>query len=216
MTPLVIVGAGGHGRELLDIVDALAAVGDTTYEFAGFVDDGEIDAEIVGRRGAQMLGTTDVLADFDAHYALGVGKSAIRAELDTKLTSFGRRAATLVHPLASVASDNVLAPGVVLAAGSRVTTNVHLGRHTHLNVNAVVSHDCRVGDHVTLSPGVFLNGEVTVADGAFFGTSAVVTPGLTVGQGAIVGAGAVVTGNVAPSTTVVGVPARPVWTPKQP
>ena len=114
MTPLVIVGAGGHGRELLDIIEALAAVGDTTYEFAGFVDDGDIDAEVVGRRDAELLGDTDVLAGIEAHYVLGVGKSAIRATLDAKLTSFGRRAATLVHPLASVASDNIIAPGVVL------------------------------------------------------------------------------------------------------
>ena len=60
----------------------------------------------------------------------------------------------LIHPAATVASDNRIGDGVLLAAGARVTTNVTLGRHVHLNVNAVVSHDCVVGDYTTLSPGV--------------------------------------------------------------
>jgi sugar O-acyltransferase (sialic acid O-acetyltransferase NeuD family) len=214
MTSLVIVGAGGHGRETLDIVEALNAAGDTTYKFVGFVDDGEVDAELLARRNATLLGGTDLLAELDVEYVIGIGDSATRAVVDSLLTTHDRHAATLVHPNAVVASDNRLDPGVLIAAGAHVTTNVHLGRHTHLNVGAVVSHDCRLGDHVTVSPGVYLNGDVTIEDGAFLGTGAVVTPGITVGAAAVVGAGAVVTGDVAAGTTVVGVPARQVWTPR--
>ena len=94
------------------------------------------------------------LADTEPHYVIGIGSPAVRAKLDEQLTAWGRIAATLIHPAATVASDNRIGDGVLLAAGARVTTNVTLGRHVHLNVNAVVSHDCVVGDYTTLSPGV--------------------------------------------------------------
>ncbi len=207
MRELVIVGAGGHGRETLDIVEAVNAV-EPTWTFLGFVDDGPEAPERIERRGAAVLGPIERLADHPTSYALGIGASETRAGLDDQLTAWGAEAVSLIHPRASLGADNRLGPGVLLAAGARVTTNVTLGRHVHLNVNAVVSHDCVVGDHATLSPGVHLNGEVTIGDRAFLGTGAIVLPGCRVGHDALVGAGAVVTTDVAAGACVKGVPAR--------
>ena len=207
MSELVIVGAGGHGRETLDIVEAINAV-EPTWAFAGFVDDGEVIADRLERRDASLLGTTKILADTDPRYVIGIGSPAVRAKLDEQLTAWGRTAATLIHPAATVASDNRISDGVLLAAGARVTTNVTLGRHVHLNVNAVVSHDCVIGDYTTLSPGSLVNGDVQIGTGVFLGTGAIITPGLTIGDHAVIGAGAVVVRDVPPGVTVRGVPAR--------
>jgi sugar O-acyltransferase (sialic acid O-acetyltransferase NeuD family) len=205
-TRLVIVGAGGHGRETLDVVEACNAIA-ATYEFVGFCAD-EFEPDLVARRTAEVLGGVGVLAEIDAAYVIGIGTSETRRELDARVSGFGREAIVLAHPSSSLGSDLRLAPGVILAAGTRVTTNVTLGRHTHLNVNAVVSHDCVVGDYVTLSPGVLVNGTVTLGDGVFLGTGAVVLPGRKVGAWARIGAGAVVTEDVPTGRTAVGVPAR--------
>ena len=207
MRELVIVGAGGHGRETLDIVEAINAV-KPTWAFAGFVDDGEIIADRLERRDASLLGTTEILANTNLHYVVGIGSPAVRAKLDEQLTAWGRTAATLIHPAATLASDNRISDGVLLAAGARVTTNVTLGRHVHLNVNAVVSHDCVVGDYTTLSPGSLVNGDVQIGTGVFLGTGAIITPGVTIGDHAVIGAGAVVVRDVPSGVTVKGVPGR--------
>lgn len=207
MHDLVILGAGGHGRETLDIVEAINA-SSPTWNFLGFVDDGQVATERIERRGAEVLGPTGTLRDLDAQYVIGIGKSAVRAELERTLTSWGLTAATLIHPLASVASDNKIGHGVLVAAGARVTTNVTLGRHVHVNVNAVLSHDCALGDHTTVSPGAHLNGEVAVGNRVFFGTGAIVAPGVSIGDDAIIGAGAVVVRDVPNGVTVMGVPGR--------
>ncbi len=207
MRELVIVGAGGHGRELLDVVEAVNRVS-PTWAFLGFLDDGPVDEERLARRGARHLGAVSELSAIDTDYVVGIGDSTVRERIAAFARELGRDAAVLVHPAASVGGDTVLSPGTVLCAGARVTTNVRLGQHVHLNVNAVVSHEGRVGDFVTLSPGVLVNGTVALHDHVFLGTGAVVTPGLTIGAGTWVGAGAVVVTSLPGGVVATGVPAR--------
>jgi sugar O-acyltransferase (sialic acid O-acetyltransferase NeuD family) len=205
---LVIVGAGGHGRETLDIVEAMNDAGTGQWNFLGFVDDGEVRQDRLARREAEVLEVSELDPE-DVRYVIGIGDPKTREAVAERMTLAAFVPAMLVHPAASVGSDVRMAEGVVLAAGARATTNVSLERHSQLNVGAVVSHDCEVGAFVTFSPGTLVNGECRIGDRAFFGTGAIVTPGLTVGADAKVGAGAVVLEDVPEGATVVGVPARP-------
>jgi len=179
-----------------------------TWRFLGFLDDGDPPTERLERRATKVLGRAVALGDLDAAYVVGVGVSKTRQRIDEMASQHGRETAVLVHPLASSGSDVEFAPGVVLAAGARVTTNVRLGRHTHLNVGAVVSHDCRLADYVTLSPGALVNGAVTLHEHVLLGTGAVVTPGCTIGRDTWVGAGAVVVDDLPAGVVATGVPAR--------
>lgn len=214
-TPLVIVGAGGHGRETFGIATAIneravAAGRQPPWKLLGFVaDTPDIDNRVVGLN-SSIVGATADMADIDAQYVLGIGDPATRCRLDTQLTKLGCVAATLVHPLAVVGLNNTLAPGVLIAAGAQVTTNVSLERHVHVNVGAVVSHDSTVGQHSSLSPGTLLNGSVSVGRRVMLGSAAVVTPGHSIGDDSVVGAGAVVVSDVPPAVTAKGIPAR--WT----
>jgi sugar O-acyltransferase (sialic acid O-acetyltransferase NeuD family) len=205
---LVIVGAGGFGREVLDIVEAIVAP--NAYRFIGFVDDGEVHTELLARRGATCLGKTEALIGLGAVYVIGIGSGSARQRIDEMMTGAGCQPARLVHPAATLGSEVRLGEGVILAAGSRATTNISLGRHVQLHVNSTVGHDSQLSDYVSVYPGATISGNVMLGQGVTIGTGANVLPGLTVGAGAYVGAGAVVTRDVEPFTTVAGVPARPM------
>jgi sugar O-acyltransferase (sialic acid O-acetyltransferase NeuD family) len=212
VTELVVVGGGGHGRELIDVIRAINAVR-PTWTLLGVVDDdpGPNRARL-DRLGVRLLGTLDRLEERPCAYALGIGTSSTRRLLAERLERAGCTPTTLVHPGASVGSDTRLADGVVVFDRTVVTTDVHIGRHTHLNVGCAVQHDTVVGEFVQFSPGVMVNGDCVIEDDVFLGTAAAVTRGCVVGTGARVGAGAVVLGNVPAGMLAVGIPAvsRPV------
>lgn len=207
--PIVIVGAGGFGREVLDVIEAINAAGGN-LEFRGFIDDGPVDEELLARRGARLLGTGEALREMDVLYVIAIGSGTARRSVAERLVGGASAPVALAHPAATVGGDNRIGPGCILTAGCRVTTNITLGWHVQLHVNCTVGHDSTIGDFVSVFPGATVGGNVTIGRGATIGTGANVLPGVTIGEGAFVGAGAVVTRDVEPGQTVVGSPARPV------
>jgi len=200
---LVVIGCGGHGREVAGIARAL---GDQ-WKLVGFVDDAP-SAVNLDRLNVPYLGDLSVLEGLDAHVVIGVGHPQVRAAIADRIARYGLPAATLVHPAATVGDDSTLGEGVVLFAGARVTTNVRLARHVHINQNATVGHDSVLADFVGVNPLAAVSGDCHLEACVLIGTTAAVLQGLRVGAGAVVGAGACVVRDVPSGTIVKGVPAR--------
>ncbi|GGN59640.1 acetyltransferase [Actinoplanes lobatus] len=207
--PIVIVGCGGYGREIFGVIAAINGAGDS-WKVLGFLDDtpSETNLRRLDRLGTACLGPNELLAELDAHYVVGIGDPRTRAAVTALLEPFGRPAATLVHPAAVQGPHNHLADGVVLCAGAQVTTNVTLGRHTHLNLNVTVGHDAVLADHVQVNPLAAVSGDCCIGREVLIGTGAVVLQGREVGDGATVGASACVARDVGAGQIVKGVPAR--------
>jgi len=201
---LVIVGAGGHGRELFSTVSAVNAES-PSWNVLGFVDDDPGDVERVTRLGSTVLGPIGWLEDRHVSVAIGVGTPTIRRAIVARLGRPEEAYPPIVHPSASIGPDVAIGPGVLVYEQSVLTTAVRIGSHSHINVGCAVQHDSTVGDFVQLSPAVFINGDCTIGDDVFLGTGAIVTRGCDVGQSARVGAGAVVLRDVPHGRTAVGV-----------
>jgi sugar O-acyltransferase (sialic acid O-acetyltransferase NeuD family) len=210
---IVIIGAGGFGREVLDVVEAMnleLAMVEKEIEVLGFLDDGDPAEELLAGYDVEHLGPVSALADMPGSvgYVIGIGSPQVRAVIDQQYAGL-RPSPVLVHPSATLGREVELGPGTVVCAGARLTNHIRLGRHVHVNLNSTIGHDAVLDDYVTLSPLVAVSGNVHLEAGAFVGTGVTLNPDVTVGTRAVIGSGAAVLGDVDAGVTAVGVPAQP-------
>lgn len=209
MKPLVIVGAGGHGREIAAMLREINEAA-PRWELLGFLDDGVPAGTRVGA--SSVLGGAEWLegASPRPEVVLGVGSPALKRRLAERLRSWAAGFPALVHPGVRLHDSAGLGEGAQVCAGCVLTVDLEIGAFATLNRLCTVSHDCRVGDYATLAPGVLLAGGVNVGEGSELGIGASVIQGVSIGPWSVVGAGAAVARDVPPDCTAVGVPARPI------
>lgn len=203
-SPLVIIGAGGHGR----VVAALAQrVGHPVGGFLECSNEPMVEGyPILG--GDEYLDATPTR---DIHIAMGLGSRATwlrRWTLCEHIDGLGLSAPQLMDPDATLAASAEIGRGTQVLMGARVQHGASIGEWCVVNTAAVIEHDCRIDSHTHVAPGAVLCGGVTVGEGTFIGAGSVVKEGVTIGSRATVGLGAVVIRDVADGQTVLGVPAR--------
>jgi len=201
-TAIIIYGAGGHGKTLLDLLTTLGV-----YRVAGFVDDGLAPGQTI--MGLPVLGGAEALPALHArgirlavNAVGGIGNISIRIKVFQKLAQAGFACPAVIHPRAWVEPSASLAAGVQVFAHAYVGTQAQVGYGAIVNTGAIISHDCQVGDYSNLSPGAILAGEVQVGAGTLVGMGATVNLQVHIGPGARIGNGATVKAEV-PANAIV-------------
>lgn len=202
--PIVITGAGGHGRVVWDTCRAAG------LDVAGFTDSEQPKGAVIN--GLPVLGGNALLDDGafvrQHRFLIAIGNQEARRKLSLQVLEQGGSLATAIHPSCIVSDTAEIGAGSVLVAGSIVNANARIGRYAIVNTAATIDHDCRLDDGVQVCPGAHLAGNVHCGAQVFIGTGAVLVPGVSIGEGSIIGAGAVVLESQPERVLAAGNPAR--------
>jgi UDP-perosamine 4-acetyltransferase len=204
MTPVVLIGGGGHAKVVIEILEAMGV-----FEIVGCV---------TGSAGDGPVNEVPVLGDdscLDRVYASGVrsafvaiGANATRRRMSQALAGIGFELVRAVSPQAIISTRAKVGCGTAIMPGAVINSCARIGAGCIVNTGATVDHDCAIGEWTHLAPGTTLAGCVSIGEGAFLGAGATVIPEITIGAWSIVGAGAVVIRDLPGDVTAVGTPAR--------
>jgi UDP-perosamine 4-acetyltransferase len=200
---LILVGAGGHAKVVLELVRA-----SERFRVIGCVDPGS-SGDLLG---VPVIGSDAVLPDLRRrgvrHAFVALGANDVRMRVTEQVRKLGFIVPAIVSPNAVVSPTASIQPGAVLMAGVTVNALSVIGEGAIVNTNASVDHDCVVGPFAHCAPGTHLAGNVDVGEGAFLGVGACAIPGTRIGAWSTVGAGGIVIDDIPAGVTAVGVPAR--------
>jgi sugar O-acyltransferase (sialic acid O-acetyltransferase NeuD family) len=202
MSYLLIWGAGGHAKVLLDVAAS---------QFANMALLDDAAAGPTSLLGRQVFPDIDALMQvrgIPSAFIVGIGNNKARARCFNRALQFGIPPALLVHSSAVVSRYALVSAGSVVMPRAVVNASAQVGRDCIINTASIVEHDCRIGDHVHISPGAITGGGAVVEDFSHIGIGATLLPLARVGTDSVVGAGSVVLRTIPSHVTVAGVPAR--------
>jgi sugar O-acyltransferase (sialic acid O-acetyltransferase NeuD family) len=203
---ILIVGAGGFGREVLQW--ARDAWAERASLIAGFLSK-ENDRLRSHHSCPEIVASPEdfVPASGDA-LLLAIGIPETRRRIAETLKSRGATFLTLVHPTAVVAPTARIGAGSVLCPYSIVSDAASIGECVLMNYHSSLGHDATAGDYAVLSPYAALGGHAHVAEDVFLGMHASVGPGRRIGARSKVSANSCALSDAPPESIVYGAPGR--------
>lgn len=210
MKDIIIIGAGGVGREVAFIIEEINKE-TPTWNILGFVDDNkEIHGKVIN--GYSVLGGLSYLKKYGKKeekpkVVIAIANYNVKKNIAIKINN-KFNFATIIHPEVSIHNTVNIGNGSIIYKGVIMTTNITIGNHVIVSPKCGIGHDSIIKDYVSLLWNVNISGNDVIEEGVLIGSAATVIQGKRVGQAAIIGAGAVVVKDVLSNTTNVGVPSN--------
>lgn len=208
MKKIVLIGAGGHCKVIMDIINS-----SLKYEIVGITDKSYPSSEAL--YGVNIIGSDDILEqiyDEGVEYAficVGAMRNIhLRNNLYKRLKDIGYKLPVLIHSKAVVSEHSILGEGTCVMAGAIVNSGAKVGNNSIINTGAIVEHDSIVGNNSHICPGAVLAGNVVIGDNCEIGIGSSIIQGIKIGENTSIGAGSVVIRDVDKGSVAAGVPAK--------
>lgn len=209
MKEIIIVGAGGVGKETALLIEQINEV-KPTWRILGFLDDNRIlhGTEV---NGYKVLGSIEEIKNFrNVHVVCAIASYNVKKKVVEKLSKSNINFAAIVHPSISIHRTCSIGEDVIIYSGVTMTSNVKIGNHVILSPGCGIGHEAVIEDYSSILWNVNISGNVHIGTGCILGTGSTVIQNITLGKEAIIGAGTVVIKDVPEGCTAVGIPARVV------
>ena len=155
MVEVIVIGAGGHGKV---VVDAILSNPESNVKIIGFLDDGDIE-EIAG---IKKLGNISEWKKYqDKRFHIAIGNNEFREKLAKEIGE--EKLITIVHKTAYVSSMSEIGVGSYIGAMVVINSETKIGKACIVNTGSIVEHNCEIGDYAHLSYRVLVGSESKIS-----------------------------------------------------
>ena len=209
MKNIIIIGAGGVGREVSLIIEKINKL-KATLNLIGFIDD-NINSWNKIINGYQIIGGLDLLETLplDTYVVIAIANYNLKKKIVNKINN-KFKFATIIDPKVYIHDYMTIGEGTIIYEGAIITANIQVGNHVIISPKCGIGHDSIIKDYVSLLWNVNISGNDVIEEGVMMGSGSTIIQGKKIGKGSIIGAGAVVIDDIDSFTTAVGVPAKVV------
>lgn len=209
MKNIIIIGAGGVGREVSLIIEKINKL-KATWNLIGFIDD-NINSWNRIINGYQIIGGMDLLETLplDTYVVIAIANYNLKKKIVNKINN-KFKFATIIDPKVYIHDYMTIGEGTIIYEGAIITANIQVGNHVIISPKCGIGHDSIIKDYVSLLWNVNVSGNDVIEEGVMMGSGSTIIQGKKIGKGSIIGAGAVVIDDIDSFTTAVGVPAKVV------
>ena len=209
MKNIIIIGAGGVGREVSLIIEKINKL-KATWNLIGFIDD-NINSWNKIINGYQIIGGMDLLETLplDTYVVIAIANYNLKKKIVNKINN-KFKFATIIDPKVYINDYMTIGEGTIIYEGAIITANIQVGNHVIISPKCGIGHDSIIKDYVSLLWNVNISGNDVIEEGVMMGSGSTIIQGKKIGKGSIIGAGAVVIDDIDSFTTAVGVPAKVV------
>ena len=205
---ILIIGAGGFGRELYDMLWDGFSRGSCCFK--GFL------AESADEKFSRSISETIIASpeSYDPEpqdrFLLAIGNMDDRVRIVETLTAKGAQFLSFVHPTSVIARSSSIGRGVIVYPHAAVMNQAIVEDYVHLSIYASVGHDARVGKYSLMCPYASLNGFAVAEEAVYMSTHSTVAPNTRVGERAKISANSAAMHDVLSGCLVYGVPGKHV------
>jgi len=208
MKDIVIIGAGGFGREVAWLIEDINKVNEQ-WNIVGFVDDNE-SIQGTDINGYKVVGNIEWLKSQKLNVVNAIGDPIVKKKVIGRLKDSENMYPVLIHPSVIYSRQASFGEGSIVCAANIITTNIEIGKHVIINLDCTIGHDAVLGNYTTVLPSVNVSGFVETEECVSIGTGSAVIQGVKIGENTVIGAGSVVVKDLPANCTAVGAPAKPI------
>lgn len=208
MKEIVIIGAGGHAKVIIDIILQRKKILNDNLLIKGILDDSFNENEKKDLFGISIIGKINKILELPSniYYIIAIGNNSIRKKISENYSN--KKFMTLIHPRSIIGEKVTIGTGTVIMAGTIINSYTKIGKHCIINTGSVIEHDSLIENYVHISPNAILCGGVIIGEETWVGAGAIIIQGKKVEKKVIIGAGTIIINNIEEYCKVVGNPAR--------
>jgi sugar O-acyltransferase (sialic acid O-acetyltransferase NeuD family) len=201
-TKLLIIGAGGHAKVVIESID--------TKKTNIFIADQFKYKDRCQKIFNYQVSDLKLWIDKKIQFHTAIGNNQDRRRLTENFKHLNRKEFNVIHPRSIISNSASLGNGIFIAANAIIGSEVEVMSGCIINHGSIVDHDCIIGEFSHIAPNVVLGGGVQIGEECLIGAGAIILPNIKIGNHVTIGAGAVVTKNIKNNTTIIGIPGKDI------